>query len=409
MLLDAAAAVAARARCQPIALHVHHGLSPQADAWSRFCADACAARTIPFAMRRVDVARGARVSLEAAARNARYEALAALAREQGATAVLLAHHADDQAETTLLQLLRGAGPRGLAAMPAARLLDGLWWLRPFLELPRARLEAYAQRQGLRYVEDESNADPRHRRNALRAALVPALRAIAPGYPQTLARAAGHQAEIAALLDALAELDATRAAGDATLDCAALRALDAPRARNVLRWFLREQGLPAPPAARLAEMLRQVTAARSDARVALAHAGAELGVHRGRVFVHRRAPAPYVREWSGEPVVELPHGALLFEPVRGSGIAARHFVPGGVTIRAGVPGERLRVTAHAPLRAIADLLREAGVPHWERLALPRVYCGDTLAAVPSAGVDEAFAAAPGEPALVVSWRPRPPGR
>lgn len=409
VLLDVAAAVGAAARCELVALHVHHGLSPHADEWMRFCGDACAARGIRLAARRVEVARGPRISLEAAARGARYTALDALAREQRATAVLLAHHADDQAETVLLQLLRGAGPRGLAAMPAARVDSGLWWLRPFLGLPRATIEAYALRHALRYVDDASNADPRHRRNALRASVVPALRALAPGYPQTLVRAATHQAEAASLLDELAALDARSACDGATLDCAALRALDAPRARNLLRWFVREQGLPAPSAARLAEMLRQATGAGADARIAIAHAGAELGVHRGRLALHRRAPEPYLREWTGASTLELAHGTLLLAPVAGAGIAARHLASSRVTIRNGAPGERLRVPGRASHRAVADLLREAGVPKWDRLALPRVYCDDALAAVAGAGVDAAFAAARGEAGIALDWRPAPAGR
>src|SRR6476660_1573693 len=140
-LLDAAASVAADTRCTLVALHIHHGLSTRADAWATFCRDTCAARGVAFAMRKVVVAGSAASGIEAAARVARYDALLALAREHRLAAVLLAHPADDQAETTLLQLLRGAGPRGLAAMPVAR-LDGTWWLRPLLDLPRATIDAY---------------------------------------------------------------------------------------------------------------------------------------------------------------------------------------------------------------------------------------------------------------------------
>jgi tRNA(Ile)-lysidine synthase len=261
------------------------------------------------------------------------------------------------------------------------------------------------RHGLRHIDDESNADPRYRRNALRAALVPALRSIAPGYPATLVRAARHQAESAALLDALAERDAQSACDRDTLDCSALRTLDAPRARNLLRWFLRKQGLRAPSSARLAEMLRQLTNADDDARTTLLHGGVELGIHRHRLSVHRPAPDRYEQEWTGAGAVELPHGMLVFQPAVGSGIARRHLASCRVTIRTGVPGERLRLAGRASRRAVADLLREAGVPQWERLALPRIYCGESLAAVACAGVDAAFAATRDEPALAPTWKPR----
>jgi tRNA(Ile)-lysidine synthase len=403
-LLDATVNVAAGTHLRAVAFHIHHGLSPNADRWSRFCRELCAALNVPFATREVQVATGARTGVEAAARNSRYAALAALAHAHGVDAVLRGHHADEQAETVLLQLLRGAGPRGLAAMPAAAAERGVRWLRPFLDLPRHVLDGYVARHRLAFIDDESNADTRYRRNALRASVVPALRILAPGYPQTLVRAARHQSEAAALLDELAELDARVACDGATLECAALAALAAPRARNLLRWFLHRNGLRAPSSARLCEMLAQLTRAGADARVAIAHDGAELGIHRGRAIVHRPAPQPYRRHWTGATSVALPHGTLLFNATRGEGIASRRLASSPVTICNGTPGERLHVGTGAMHRPVADLLREAGVPHWDRASLPRLYCGDALAALPYAGVDAAFAACGDEPAFALDWRP-----
>jgi tRNA(Ile)-lysidine synthase len=406
-LFDATVESASTARCSVVAFHVDHRLSVHAEAWSQFCREVCAARGVPCDVRRVQVERGPRVSTEAAARTARYAALADMAREHAAAAVLLAHHADDQAETLLLQLFRGAGPRGLAGMPAARFERGVWWLRPFLALPRARIEAYAARQALRYVDDESNDDSRHRRNALRNDIVPALRTIAPGYPRTLVRAAGLQAEAATLLDDLARLDAGDGYDGATLDVGALARLDACRARNVLRWFLRKQRLPPPSSARLGDLVRQLTTATADARIAVAHAGARVAVHRGRVIVDRSSGRPYSCEWNGDTTIVLPHGTLRLATDAGIGIAARHLGGSKVTIRSGVHGERLRITGRAGRRHVADLLREAGIPRWDRLGLPRVYCDDALAAVATLGVDAAFTASPGEPAFALDWRPAIP--
>ena len=408
VLLDAAVAVADEASVETVAFHVEHGLSPNAGAWARFCAGACAARAVPCYVEEVTIARGARISVEAAAREARYAALASLAAAHGVTAVLLAHHADDQAETTLLQLLRGAGPRGLAAMPKVRHDGRIQWLRPFLDLPRARIEAYARERSLAFVDDESNADARYRRNALRRDLVPVLRAIAPGYPSPLVRAASLQGEAAALLDDLAAMDARSGYDGVTLDRATLAMLDGRRARNLLRWFLRQQGLPAPSRARLATMLRQLVHADADARVSVRHAGASVGVHRGRIIVHRVECEPFARGWDGADSVTLPHGTLSLVPGRGSGIAARHLRAPGVTIRSGVDGERLALAGRAARRPVADLLREAGIPHWERRGLPRIYCGDALAAVAPLGVDAAFAAAPDEAARTIVWQPAPEG-
>jgi tRNA(Ile)-lysidine synthetase-like protein len=148
-LLDAASRVAHRAGIALVAFHVHHGLSPNADRWSLFCREACAARNVAFASRHICVPHDARVSVEAAARKLRYDALAALARTHAVDAVLLGHHADDQAETVLLQLLRGAGPRGLAAMPGIAVDRGVRWLRPLLGITREALDAYVARRGFR--------------------------------------------------------------------------------------------------------------------------------------------------------------------------------------------------------------------------------------------------------------------
>ncbi|HMA30497.1 MAG TPA: tRNA lysidine(34) synthetase TilS [Casimicrobiaceae bacterium] len=406
-LLDAALAAAQTGRVRVVAIHVHHGLSASADRWSAFCADTCAALGVEVAIRRVQVTPRPRASTEALAREARYAALADAARRCGAAAVLLAHHADDQAETLLLQLLRGAGPRGLAAMPPAQPDDGILWLRPLLALTRAEIDACVAELGLAFVEDESNAQPGHRRNALRLRVVPPLREIAAGYPQTLVRAARLQAEAALLADDLAQIDARGACDARSLDRAALAVLPARRARNLLRWFLRERGLPAPSAARLAEMLRQLCAPVASPTLRVSHAGLEVSLHRGRIVVHDPPLPPYARELH-EDAIELPHGRLSFAAGRGEGIAKRHFADSRVSIRAGIPGERLLPAGRGQRRAVADLLREAGVPHWERRALPRVYCGDRLAAVATLGVDAAFAAGPGEPGMVPDWRPAIPG-
>jgi tRNA(Ile)-lysidine synthase len=389
------------------ALHVHHGLSAAADAWAAFCADACARRDIRFASRAVSV-HNAGDGVEATARERRYDALASMAREHVVDAILLAHHADDQAETHLLQLVRGAGPRGLAAMPVVAQARGTRFVRPFLSLPRALIDEYVALHALAYVDDDSNAHTSIRRNALRARVIPAMRAIAPGYPGTLVRAARHQAEAVHLLDELARVDAGVAEPGDSLALAALRALAAPRARNLLRWFLRERGLRAPSAARLDAMLRQLHDAAADAHVAVAHDGAVIGVHRGRVIVHAPADTFDPRPWHGESQIALPHGVLAFVPVQGEGVALRGLAGRPVTLRPGASGERLRLAARGSRRNVRDLLREAGVPPWERAAVPRLYCGDTLAAVAGAGVDATFAAGPGDAAVRLEWRASPRG-
>jgi tRNA(Ile)-lysidine synthase len=405
VLLDALAALGPARGHAIKAIHVHHALSPNADAWAQFCRDRCTALAIACEVRHVDVPRPPQSSLEAEARRVRYDALAAAAADARAAFVLLAHHRDDQAETLLLQLLRGAGPHGLAGMAQARTDPrGLTWLRPLLGRSRADIDAYARAAGLSWQDDESNDDSRHMRNALRATVLPELARVFPGHAATLARAAAHQGDAAQLADELAAIDGARIGDATTLDCAALAALPAHRARNLLRWFLRSRGLPSPSSARLAAMLDQLATVRVDAAIRLPHAGVELGVHRGRVAIHAVPPAQFDVPWRGEPEIALPHGTLAFGRADGAGIDLAQLA-GDVRVRSRSGGERFQVAANRPRRALKAILRDAGIPPWERCGLPLVFCGDALAAVAGLGIDAALRAPPGHAGLTVEWRPR----
>lgn len=410
VLLDALAAVDAGREL--VALHVHHGLSPRADEWERFCGELCTARGIRFIAHRVSVAPPPGTSLEDAARRARYAALVAAARAAGARVVALAHHRDDQAETLLLQLLRGAGPHGLAGMAALR--DdprGVAWWRPLLGCPRSAIDAYAAARALPYVDDESNAQARHRRNALRHLVLPALHEAGfTAAGATLARAAEHQADALRFADDLALQDARAAYDGTTLARAALRELPPHRARNLLRWFLHARGRTPPSTARLADMLAQLATARDDAQVRIAHDGAELGVHRGRIHVHAPLPAPFALTWAGETELALPHGTLRFAlapAVAGpDAIAADRIVAAPLEVRLRQGGERLQLAANRPRRALKVILHEAGMPAWERRALPILAAGEYVIAVPGIGVALAEQARPGSPGYFVTWHPAP---
>ncbi len=246
-----------------------------------------------------------------------------------------------------------------------------------------------RRRRLEWIDDESNADTDVRRNFLRHEIAPRLAQAFPGYPGTLVRAARHQAEAALLADELAAHDAHGAIAEDPLlgttlsrESLAVLAGAAPhRARNLLRWFLREHGLRAPSSARLAAMLDQLAHAATDARVTLAHDGVVLGIHRGRIGVHSPPVARFAFPWHGENAVELPHGVLEFAPAQGAGLAAAALGSGAVTIRSRVGGERIRLGEDRAARPLKRLLQEAGIPRWQRDDLPLVWCGDVLAGVP----------------------------
>ncbi|MGH8802105.1 MAG: tRNA lysidine(34) synthetase TilS, partial [Casimicrobiaceae bacterium] len=186
-------------------------------------------------------------------------------------------------------------------------------------------------------------------------------------------------------------------------------LSRARAANLLRWFLRRHALCAPSERRLAAMIETLAGPARPASLRIVHDGMELGIHRGRILVHDPPVARYALPWDGRPRVSLAHGELAFTSATGDGVAAAWLDRAQVSIRSGVPGEHLQRRSGHPRHLVSDLLREAGVPAWERAYLPRIYCGDALAAVPMAGVDAAFAAAPGMPGTRIEWQPSKPAR
>jgi tRNA(Ile)-lysidine synthase len=414
VLLDAAVRVAGADRC--IALHVHHGLSPNAERWLAHCEATARALGAAFDAERVDLRRESGVSIEAAARDARYRALDAMCARHGVAALWLAHHADDQAETVLLQLLRGAGVAGLAAMAPHRVegAAAIPRVRPLLHLLRAQLERYARSRGLRWIEDESNADTRYARNALRHDVIPAVTVHFPGFRDALARTAAHAASAQRLLDDLASIDLrsiTRENGRA-LSREALLALDDARAMNAMRGWMRAAGLPAPSAARLIDMLRQLREARPEHALRIEHAGRCLRLYRDSIHWQsdvRRLRAGTVSEcdvaatnkerstliWRGEEVWRLPQwrGSLVLVPVPAGGTSADSvpealLASAPLAARPRTGGERMRRAPGAPARTLKNLFQESGVPVWQR-DVPLIYVGERLLFVPFLGVNAAL--------------------
>lgn len=241
------------------AIHVHHGLSANADGWADFCADYCRRLGVPLTVRRVAVDAASGQGLEAAARAARYAAFAECA--QGS--LLLAHHRGDQAETVLFNLLRGSGVAGAAGMPAERRFGQLRLLRPLLDIPRSEIEAAAMAAGLSWIEDESNADTTLTRNYLRHEALVSLSQRFPGAEAALAQAAANFSEAAGLLDQLAELDWLGISQGETLLMSGVRELSPERLKNLLRYRLHRLGWRTPVASRLDEFARQLLLAGPD--------------------------------------------------------------------------------------------------------------------------------------------------
>ncbi|PTQ80093.1 tRNA(Ile)-lysidine synthase [Nitrosospira multiformis] len=406
------------------AVHVNHGISPNADKWSEFCRNLCQSRNIPLEIARVKVMREPGISLEAAAREERYRIFRNLQTDY----VVLAQHLDDQAETLLLQLLRGAGVKGLSAMPVVRTVRKEMdeqvstgpvpalerrpkLLRPLLDVSRREIEDYAREHALQWITDESNDEVSFDRNFLRHALFPLLEMRFPAYRTTFLRASRHMAEASALLDELAEVDSAQCAVPGKLHVEDLRKLGLPRARNLLRYTLAQHGVILPSTVKLEEILRQLLSSCPDTKLHVIFGNTEIRCFRSRVHIRKVQAIPAARwhlVWQGEECLPTPEfgGTLRFTRCIGAGIGLQKINEQSITIRLRQGGERLRPDCNRPRRSLKNLLREASLPPWQRQRLPLIFSGEQLVCVPGIGVDCDFQAADDEQGLVVEWQANP---
>ena len=388
------------------AMHVEHGLQPASAAWAQHCEATCAALGVPFAVASVQAAAQPGESREAAAREARYAALGAALGAGGM--LLTAQHLDDQVETFLLQLLRGAGLEGLSGMPVVRSWQDGWQVRPLLGCRRATLAGWAREQGLHWIEDPSNADQSLDRNYLRRGVLPLIEARWPGAAGAIARSAGHCAEAAALVASLAQQDLAAAAVEEgeRLALDFLRQLPSQRASQLLRHWLRSRGAPALPARRLREALRQLCAARGDAAPCIRWAGWALRRYRDQVWLVQEQPGPLQPfKWDGA-TCDLEGGlGTLERRMAPGGIDPAHWRSGSVEVRSRWSGMRCRPAGRAGHRDFKHLAQDCGIPPWLRDQVPVVVIDGRPAAVAGCYVCAPFAAAPGQSGWWVDWRPR----
>jgi tRNA(Ile)-lysidine synthase len=391
------------------AIHIHHGLSPNADAWALHCQERCTALGIALQVERVQVPVQSGASVESVARERRYEAFEALLGSE--EVLLMAHHLDDEAETFLLRTLRGAGPRGLAAIPAMRPLGRGILFRPLLEQRREALESWAFTLGLTWIIDESNHSLRFDRNYLRHAVLPLLEERWPGYRESWWRSCALAGEADELNEVLAELDLARVktASATVLDQSALQQLSPARQRNVLRHWLQQAGAPDPGWNVLTHIVDDMLTAGPDAHPEVRWREASLSVvvrrHKGGLYLQKAVqsvPVTSSYSWHPHDTLHLPsNGCVYALAVQGHGLRLPDKVR--VTLRYRQGGETCRLTGRRT-RSLKKILQDADIPQWLRERIPLLHVDDTLVCVPGIGVCDGWQAGPGEPGWKVIWIP-----
>ena len=414
VLIDLLSKLSAKMQFTLSAVHVDHGISVNSNDWTKFSRKICRSLGIPLKITKLKIKRGPGINLESVARDARYQVFASLKADY----VALAQHLDDQAETLLLQLLRGSGARGLSAMPMVRdqstdigspaSTSSPRILRPLLEVPRSEIESYAEGHQLSWITDESNADTSFDRNFLRHEILPILGSRFPSYRSTFLRTSHHLSEASSLMDEIAESDSARCTLSGKVQVEGLRTLTLPRAKNLLRYTIGEMGAILPSTLKLDEILRQLLSSRPDTKLHLTFGTTEIRCFKGAIHIRPLsavADTEWQLSWNGEKKLIIPElgGTISFSRRKSTGISlSKLMAEESITIRPRRGGERLCPDRNRPRRSLKNLLQEASLPPWERSILPLLFGGKSLVWAPGIGIDCDFQATAGEMGLVVQW-------
>ncbi len=400
VLLHLAAAHCRDTGIELFAFHVHHGLSPNADSWLAHCHAEAYKLGLRFDARKVALQDVTDHGSEQAARIARYEALAAMCVQHQVRLLLTAHHQDDQAETVLLQLFRGAGLPGLSGMAAlheqhALLGEGACIARPLLACSRAELVQYAQAEAIAFIDDESNADTRYRRNAIRQRIAPAIDEHFPGFAATISRSARHLQAAQRLLDELAAMDFSHCAQGPALAIDRFAAWSADRIDNLLRYWLLSQGSAVSPSeAQLSQLRTQALNTPRDQQPELLLGSLRIERRGNLLLAMPRGgdlspPSSVMQiDWNGEAEIQVPgwQGTLRFERDVAGGIDPQRLRAGPLQLRPRAGGERLKPDTSRPSRTLKNLFQESAVPPQHRVWLPLLYLGDELVFAAGIGHD-----------------------
>jgi tRNA(Ile)-lysidine synthase len=388
------------------AFHVHHGIQQEADQWQQHCQAIAKKLGCHFDTQNVKLNKNS--NIESQARELRYQALYDMCQQRHISDLLLAHHQDDQAETVLIQLMRGAGVAGLSAMPLVKTTKQntihIW--RPFLNLRRQDLEAYAKEHRLTWIEDPSNQDESYRRNAIRKTILPTLEKHQAGATENLARSAKHLAQAQELLNQLADIDLgliDTKDGLSKTNLIRLYKTSEPRASNALRRWLSKNQLAYPSEERLTAWWLELQQSRADSQLQWEHDSHLIRLWRGTLSIHHDQQASTSKKNTD------PEGEWIFKQLPSNsklpGIAKQRFneakTKGLINTMARQGGEKFKVDLKRPRKSLKNLFQEANIPPWQR-DIPLLYIGDELVAVAGIGISADWQTTQG-PRISPEWR------
>lgn len=372
------------------AFYIHHRISPNADDWCRHCQETCSSLTVSFDTVRVRVDFSSGEGVEADARQKRYQSLAALCRKHGISLLLTAHHRDDQAETVLMQLLRGTGLAGLSGMDVCTRLAGVdegsevYLGRPLLDVSKDALAAWCALHQLAHIEDESNSDTKYTRNAIRHRIMPLLSSYFPGFEKRLSSTADHVRTASRLLNTLAETDCHQCSVDGqSLDMGIVRTLPSDRIDNLLLYWLAQHHVRIPSTAWFHEMRHQLLGRNHDVQTELRMDGKIIRKYRDKVTMteqtaERQPPESAIQfNWNGEPSIQFRtwYGKLVFEQ-SDTGFDLDWLRNRIFTLRPYAGSAVLKVEGR-PSKDLKTLYQDAGISGNDRRFMPSIYFGETL--------------------------------
>ncbi len=388
-----------------VAVHVNHGLSRDADSWGKHCRTVCENYAIELLIFKVDLSTRCRQGMEAFARERRHGVFNDLMKSHDL--LLTGHHVNDQVETMLLQLLRGAGPDGLVGMPQSREFSEGLLLRPFLDITREEIYDYALKKSLNWIEDESNESNKHDRNFLRNKIIPGLLDRWPGSLKTISRAIWHQSSARNLINEISEIDLPIVCDEefTKINLGELENLSHVRRKNVLRAWIKKNNLKIPNAGIIENINKEVIHADKDKNPCVKWAGAE--VRRYREYLHiMPSLSPHdvnsVTPWDFEGMLELTSGYLKAVSSKGIGIKGTMIVGSHIEIKYRRGGEIIKPSGRNHTYELKKLFQEEGVPPWLRDRIPLIYDKNELVAVADLWVADKYAAAALETAWQIEW-------